>query len=296
MNAQIAEGPFTDPAWSFEPKLDGYRATAHINEGEVRLLTRGGHNYASYFPHIVTALASQPAQPIVIDAEIVAFENGKPSFEALQRRVNKRDAARKVDPAQCVMFCFDVLHLQGMNTRDLPYTERRRLLLENVQAGACVQLVHAEDDGLNLYEAAIATGLEGVVAKRRTSIYRPGTRSPDWLKVKPTKTAKFLVIGYLRNRNTLTSLLVGFWDEGKLRYAGKVGSGLSMNLCDELLAALQTIPRRAASSRRAGAHWVEPLLVVEVAYYELTSLRRLRHPVFVRLRGDIDPASVTLPE
>jgi bifunctional non-homologous end joining protein LigD len=294
MHAQARDQPFNNPDWAFEPKLDGYRAIAHAHNGKAKLLTRRGHDYSSYFPHLVHALLEQPVQEMVLDAEIVAFEDGRPSFEALQRRVNKRSAALRKDPAQCVLFCFDILHLSGMSTRELPYTERRRLLLESVAPSELVQVVHADDDGVAMYQAALATGLEGVVGKRKASRYFPGVRSPDWLKIKPSKTAKLLIVGYLRNQTGLTSLLVGYRHDGKSVYAGRVGSGLTMKLCDQLQAALDQLPPGATLAKQAGAVWVEPRIVIEVAYVELTREGRLRHPVFVRLRGDVDPATVTL--
>lgn len=296
MNAQVGTEAFNHPDWTFEPKLDGYRAIAHVHNGKVQIWSRGGVDYSAYFPHIVKALAVQPIQQMVIDAEIVAFEHGRPSFEALQRRVNKRDAARKADPAQCVLYCFDLLHLAGMNLRDAPYSERRRLLLASVEASECIQVVHADDDGVAMYAAALATGLEGVVGKRKESRYRPGVRSPDWLKIKPSKTAKFVVVGYLRNRTGLTSLLVGYRNDDNLVYAGRVASGLTMRLCDQLLPILEGIRSDKSLASRPGAIWVEPKIVVEVSYFEMTKQGRLRHPVFTRIRGDIDPGTVEAPD
>jgi bifunctional non-homologous end joining protein LigD len=295
MTAQIRAEPFNDPDWISEPKLDGYRSMAHIKDGKVRIWSRGGVDYSGYFPHIVTALEKQPGTR-VLDGEIVAFENGRPSFEALQRRVNRRDAALKTDPARCEFFCFDILHLDGMNLRHLPYSERRTVLLGSVEQSECVQIIHADDDGEAMYAAALATGLEGVVSKRKASLYRPGTRSPDWLKIKPSQTAKFLIVGYLKNRTGLASLLVGYWREGELVYAGRVGSGLTMRLCEQLQAALDRLPSGDVLASRPGAIWVEPRIVVEVTYYEMTREGRLRHPVFTRIRGDVDPATVTLIE
>jgi bifunctional non-homologous end joining protein LigD len=173
MTAQIKDQAFSHPDWAFEPKLDGYRAIAYIRNGRATLLTRGGHDYSSYFPHLVRSLAEQPIQQMVLDGEIVAFQHGRPSFEALQSRVSRRMAALPRDPAHCVLFCFDILHLAGTSTRALPYSERRKLLLESVAPSVCVQIVHADEDGIAMYEAALATGLEGVIAKRKGSLYVP---------------------------------------------------------------------------------------------------------------------------
>jgi bifunctional non-homologous end joining protein LigD len=190
--------------------------------------------------------------------------------------VNKRSAALRKDPAQCVLFCFDILHLAGMATRDLPYIERRQMLLGAVASSDLIQIVHTEADGVAMYTAALATGLEGVVAKHKQSPYRPGVRSPDWLKIKPSKTAKLLVVGYLRNQTGLTSLLVGYRHGGRLVYAGRVSSGLTLKLCNELLTVLQRSPQIAPLSNRAEAVWVAPSLVAEVSYYEVTQQGRLR--------------------
>lgn len=166
------------------------------------------------------------------------------------------------------------------------------MLLASVAPGACVQIVHADEDGIAMYDAALATGLEGVIAKRKASLYVPGVRSTDWLKIKPTKTAKLLIVGYLRNRTGLTSLLVGYRHHGTLVYAGRVCSGLTMKLCDQLETVLQQSPSRKPLSTHAEALWVEPTLVAEVSYYEVTQQGKLRHPVFVRLRDDVDPADI----
>jgi bifunctional non-homologous end joining protein LigD len=143
-----------------------------------------------------------------------------------------------------------------------------------------------------MYEAALATGLEGVIAKRKASMYVPGVRSTYWLKIKPTKTAKLLIVGYLRNRTGLTSLLVGYRHHGTLVYAGRVSSGLTMKRCDQLLAVLQQSPPGKPLPTRAEALWVEPARVAAVSYYERTQQRKLRHPVFVGLRDDVDPADI----
>lgn len=143
-----------------------------------------------------------------------------------------------------------------------------------------------------MYEAALATGLEGVIAKRNASMYVPGVRSTYWLKIKPTETAKLLIVGYLRNRTGLTSLLVGYRHHGTLVYAGCVSSGLTMKRCDQLLAVLQQSPPWQAVIHEAEALWGEPARVAAVSYNERTQQRKLRHPVFVRLRDDVDPADI----
>jgi bifunctional non-homologous end joining protein LigD len=296
MTAEAGQAPFSHPDWMFEPKLDGYRITAFIADGTVRLITRGGHDYASYFPEIVRELASQPVQPLVVDGEILALKNGKPSFEALSLETMKIGNAEP-----CVTFsfyCFDLLHAAGVDTRINTYSERRRFLKQCLTQGRFVQIVHAQSDGVALYKAALDTGLEGVVGKRNASIYQSGKRSSDWIKIKPRQTAEFVIIGYNRAAGGIGSVLLAFRDEnGVLQYAGRAGSGLDRHTASRLADRFNGIRRGtpAADNVSVRATWVEPVVVAEISYYEMTESGKLRHPVFVRLRDDLDASSVMAP-
>lgn len=294
MHLQVSPAPFLNHEWSYEAKMDGYRLLAFVQPGRIRLVTRGGVDYARYFPQICAALAENPVDTFVVDAEVVAFEDGKPSFAALQRRVNRRAAAFRTDPAGCTLFCFDILHVNGFSTRDLQYADRRRILSEVIRENERIQIIHADDDGPAMYEAALALGMEGVVAKRKTSIYQPRVRSPDWRKIKPTQTGKLVVLGYVTSGSGIGSLLVGQrGEDGKVAYSGRVSSGLSEPISSQLLTMLR--PARTSPSygkRIKHAVWVDPEVVVEVRYFELTEKTRLRHAVFSRIRTDLVPASV----
>ncbi|MFC3110158.1 non-homologous end-joining DNA ligase, partial [Undibacterium arcticum] len=297
MTAQTAEQAFSHPEWLFEPKLDGYRMTAYLNNGNVKLLSRGGIDYTKYFPNIVKELARQPVQPAVLDGEIIAFENGRPSFSALQeitKFVLVDDKAHS-----CVFYCFDILHAVGVNTRHAAYLDRRRFLKQCVTQSDHVKIVHAEQDGLALYQAAIETGLEGVMAKKKSSVYSVGARSPNWLKVKPIRTAEFVIVGYTKgNRGSLGALLLGYWDKGTLQYVGRVGTGFDTRTISMLLGRLQPLTTKNSllpDKAVRAALWVKPELVAEVSYFELTKENKLRHPVFVKLREDVDPRMVSLP-
>jgi bifunctional non-homologous end joining protein LigD len=294
--------PFTDPAWMYEPKLDGYRATVYLDKGQVTILSRGGNDYTQYFPELVSELARQPVQPLVLDGEIIAFEEGRPSFSALQNRFKPGPLRDRSRP--CVFYGFDVLHAAGVNTRGVAYVDRRRFLKQCVTPGSAVQIVHTDTDGVALYRAAVATGLEGIMAKERSGVYMAGIRSPAWLKIKRLKSGEFVIVGYTKMKRLLSSLLLGYWDSGHLKYAGRVGTGFSDDTIDLLLSRLReakkpTVKEPAvkglATKELAAATWVEPNLVAEVSYYEVTKEDRLRHPVFLRLRDDIDPASVSAP-
>jgi bifunctional non-homologous end joining protein LigD len=163
------------------------------------------------------------------------------------------------------------------------------MLSRSVRTGPRIQLTHVDDDGAALYHAALATGLEGVVAKRRDSRYIPGMRSPNWLKIKPFKSADFVVLGYTQTSSGLTSLLVGIPDKDGFHYAGRVSSGIGSATARSLLKSLQGAPRavKAYSRTLTHAQWVEPSVIVEIRYFEMSSRRKLRHPVFVRVRQEI---------
>jgi len=304
MTAQLAKAPFRDAAWLFEPKLDGYRMLVFLRGAKLRLVSRRGLDYTRQFPSIAAALQALTDEDCVLDGEIIALDaQGRPSFNALQNRAGVASdidiaAAERRSPA--LFFCFDVLHLAGRNVRGLPYVERRQLLQALLPASDHVQLVHADADGIALYAAALDTGFEGVVAKRKTSIYRPGQRSGDWLKIKHTASAEFVIGGYSKGkgeRERFGSLVVGYWDGDELRYAGNVGVGFDEERIDDLLSrfAPLMITRSPFAEKvpvRAGTTWLKPELVAEVTFAEWTTGGRLRAPVFLRLRLDVDPRSI----
>jgi bifunctional non-homologous end joining protein LigD len=305
MMAQLAKAPFRDPAWLFEPKLDGYRMLVFLRGGSPRLVSRRNIDYTRQFPAIGTALKALGDDDCVLDGEIIALDaDGKPSFNALQNRAGAASgvdiaAAERRSPA--LFFCFDLLHHAGRSLRALPYVERRARLQSLVRPTTHLQVVHADDDGVALYAAALETGFEGVVAKRKTSIYRPGQRSPEWLKIKHTTSAEFVVGGYSQGkgeRERFGSLVVGYRDEeGKLRYAANVGVGFDEDRIADLLGRFAPLvtarsPFADKVEVRAGTTWLEPELVAEVTFAEWTRGGRLRAPVFLRLRDDVDPASI----
>ena len=290
MQAELGRAPFNDPGWMWEPKLDGYRALAHIDEAGVSLRSRRGLELAEDFPALAKALREQADSGMVLDGEIVAFDAAaKPSFQALQNR-----------SAKVVFYCFDLLQFAGVDLRAAPYSDRRRYLAQCLLPSPLVQLVHAAEAGVDLYEAALASGLEGVVGKRKESRYESGKRSAAWLKVKATKTADFVVGGYTKgkgSRASLGALLLGYWEEDALRYASHVGSGLDEKALPAIQARLdalrrETCPFDAKPALNGPAVWTDPRLVAEVQFQSWTADGRLRAPVFLRLRDDIDPAEI----
>ena len=302
MLATPADAPFASPDWLYEPKLDGYRALAFVRGADARLQSRrGGLDLNGPVPHIRVELASQAVEGMILDGELVAFDaDGKPSFHALQSRVpgTQRSRARRPEapPAECIYFCFDLLYFAGIDLRSCRYDDRRRYLEQCLLPSAHVQIVHAEADGAALHRAALESGFEGSVAKRRDSLYKAGERSAEWLKVKRVDTADYLIGGYTRGKGwraaQFGALLLGeLAADGRLRYVGRVGSGFDDRLLQTLkarFAALETavMPFGERPQGLQNITWLEPQLSAEVRYAERTPQGLLRAPVFVRLRED----------
>jgi bifunctional non-homologous end joining protein LigD len=304
MLAESGEAPRPDSQWLCEPKLDGYRVVAFVEGAAVRLVSRRGLDLSAFFPEIVSELATQAADQMILDGEIVALgADGRPSFNALQNRAQLKtpaEIARAQREAPVVLVCFDLLHFAGLNLRGAPYIDRRRYLSQCLLTSERIQVVHATDDAEKLYAAAIDSGFEGIVAKRKDSTYQPGKRTSAWRKIKATRTAEFVVGGYTKGkgaREPLGALLLGQWSGDELRYAGHVGSGLTDELVNGLRKPLAELTRKSSPfSEMPPLHrpttWLEPELVVEVTFSDWTPDGLLRAPVLVRLRHDIDPRSI----
>jgi bifunctional non-homologous end joining protein LigD len=288
MHAEVGEAAFTSSEWMWEPKLDGFRALAFIDSAGVRLRSRRGLELGGDFPRLVAELGRQSVDGMVLDGEIVAFDaTGKPSFGAVQNRGS--------GPERAVFYCFDLLYFAGADLRNASYADRRRYLAQCLLPGPLVQLVHANDDGVALHKAAIESGFEGVIGKRKNSVYEAGRRSGAWLKVKAANSADFVVGGYTRGKGAraqLGALLVGHWEGRKLRFASHVGSGFddeALLKATQLLEPLRrkTNPFADKPDLNAPTTWVEPKLVAEVRFQGWTHDGHLRAPVFLRLRDDV---------
>jgi bifunctional non-homologous end joining protein LigD len=293
MQAELGDAAFNHADWMWEPKLDGYRVLAFVEGDTVKLRTRRGLDLAADFPKVCAELRKQAVETMILDAEIVAFDaDGRPSFNAMQNRSAQTERA--------VLYCFDLLHFAGVNLRQAPYTDRRRYLAQSLLPSPLVQLVHSLDDGVALQAAAAASGLEGVVGKRKNSRYEAGKRSASWLKVKSITSADFLIGGYTQGkgaRSPLGALLVGYWDGGKLVYASHVGSGFNDDSLSDVRRQLEPLQRKTnpfstKPELNAPTTWVAPELVAEVKFQDWTEDGHLRAPVFLRLRDDIDPRTV----
>ena len=305
MHAESGDAPFNDPGWMWEPKLDGYRVLAFIGGSGVKLRSRrAGLHLDAAFPGLTAELGKQAVNGMILDGELVAFDAaGRPSFNALQNRIQlktEREIAAADQQSPVVLYCFDLLHFAGVNVRKAPYRDRRRYLAQCLLPSPLVQLVHAAEDGKELHAAAIASGFEGVIGKRKDSAYEPGKRVRAWLKVKPTHSAEFVIGGYTRGKGArapLGALLLGYWDGDELRYASHVGSGLDDRTLAEVKARLDKLQRKTHPfAKKPELHsptvWVEPTTVAEIRYQSWTEDGSLRAPIFLRLRDDVDPKSV----
>jgi len=304
MQAETTDAAFNKPGWLWEPKLDGYRVLAFIEAEGVRLQSRRGLDLTKSFPAIVAELQQQGVPGSIIDGEIVALgPDGKPSFNALQNRVQlktPRELAAADQNAPAIFFAFDLPFFAGVDLRALPFQHRHRYVMQCVQTAPLVQPVHAEEDGVTLHEAALASGFEGVMAKRKDSRYETGRRSAAWLKVKPTHSGDFVIGGYSQgkgSRASLGALLVGYWDKGALHYATHVGSGFDARSLKQVQARLEPLKTRSCPFAEkpvlnGPTTWVKPELVAELNFQEWTGDGALRAPVFLRLRDDLDAQKI----
>ncbi|MBI2912760.1 MAG: DNA ligase D [Chloroflexi bacterium] len=306
MLASLTDKPFSDPRWLFEPKLDGVRAIALIKDGRVKLLSRRGLDATGQYPALAQELATQPERELALDGEIVALDKeGRPSFQLLQQRLNltrEADIRRAEARIPVVYYVFDLLYLGGHELRGVPLVERKRLLESALLPTERVHLLEGfADEGEAAYEAAIAHGLEGIVAKQADSPYESGRRSHNWLKVKASLSDELVIGGYTPGQGsraeTFGALLLGYHDDaGRLVYAGNVGSGFDDRSLADLRQRLDAIRSDACPFHQAppvkGAVWVRPEIVAEVKYAQITQDGRLRAPVFLRLRPDKPPPEV----
>ncbi len=303
--------PADDENWAFEVKWDGIRAILFVEGGRVRALSRNDLDVTVSFPELADIGKYLGLTTCIIDGEIVALgEDGRPNFSRLQRRMhvsNQREAKRRaaLDPVSFV--AFDLLYIDGHSLMDAPYDERRERLESLELSGNTFTTTESFRgvSGQDVLAATVANGLEGVIAKRRASPYRPGRRHADWTKVKSFRTQEVVVGAWTAGRGerqeSLGALLLGIPDTGGLRYIGKVGTGFSARARSALLDNLRPLattesPFMSAlpAGEAAAAHFVRPQLVGEVEYGEWTTAGRLRHPTWRGLRSDKAPQDVVV--
>jgi bifunctional non-homologous end joining protein LigD len=295
MAATLTEHRFSDPGWIFEPKLDGVRCLAFRAGRNVRLQSRTNKPMNHHYPELEEALEGQRTCDLILDGEIVAFEGNRTSFARLQRRMQIADRERARRSGVAVfLYLFDVLYADGYDLTGLPLRHRKAVLRASLTFDDPLRLTpHRNAEGESAYRAACAKGWEGVIAKRADSTYQH-RRSRDWLKFKCINEQEFVIGGYTDpkgSRRAFGALLIGYYDDGRLRFAGKVGTGFDDRMLETLGARLGSIERDAspfgaARIPRTGVHWVEPALVGQVGFTEWTRDGQLGHPRFLGLRED----------
>ena len=304
MLARTGELPKDDDRWAYEIKWDGVRALAYAEGGRVRFEARSGRDITPRYPELRELGRALAGREAVLDGEVVAFDDGRPSFQKLQSRMHltSEQAVRRLSQSDPVSYIvFDLLWLDGHSLMELEYTERRARLLElGLQGDRWLTPAHHVGEGAAMLEASRAQGLEGIIAKRLDCPYTPGKRSPGWVKVKNVRTTDVVVGGWLpgegRRSKQFGALVVGYYEDGELKYAGRVGTGFDeaeLNRLGELLAGLarEDSPFSGRQPPRE-TQFVDPALVATVGYGEWTSTRTLRHPRYLGLRDDVSPESV----
>lgn len=300
--------PRDETGWAFEIKWDGVRAISYAQGGTLRLESRNGRDITPRYPELRELGRSLGAREAILDGEVVAFDGGRPSFQKLQGRMHltSEHAVRRLAASDPVTYMiFDLLYLDGHSLMGQTYEERRAALLELGLSGPAWQApAHHVGDGERLLEASKAQGLEGIIAKRLDCPYTPGRRSSGWVKVKNIRRTDAVIGGWLPGEGgrsgRLGALVVGFYKDGELHYAGRVGTGFTQAELGRLGATLE--PLAGDTSPFSGrqppklTRFVEPRLVCVVDYSEVTHAGTLRQPSYKGLRDDLDPTQVGPPE
>lgn len=288
MLATLVDKPFDSKEWLFEIKWDGYRALAYVDGDEVTLISRNKKPFTDKYGTVKEALQNVGMRA-VLDGEIVAVdEKGLANFQLLQNWQNNGAALQ--------FFVFDVLWLDGKDVTHLPLIERKRLLKDLLPADDDIIKYsdHVEDNGADFFNVALAQGLEGVMAKRKQSIYVPDARTEDWLKVKVVRRQEVIICGYTQPRNSrqfFGALLLGVYQDGELIYVGHTGSGFNTKSLGDIYKQLQPLaidkcPFKQCPKGNMPVTWVKPQLVCEIKFTEWTKESIARHPIFMGLRSD----------
>jgi bifunctional non-homologous end joining protein LigD len=308
MLARTGPLPRDETGWAFEIKWDGVRAISYVEGGRLRLESRNGNDITARYPELRGLGPALGAREAILDGEVVAFEDGRPSFQKLQGRMHlaSEHAVRRLAASEPVVYmAFDLLFLDGRSLMEQPYEERREALLALELAGPSWQTpAHHVGDGARLLEASRAQGLEGIIAKRLDCPYTPGRRSSGWVKVKNVRRTDAVIGGWLPGEGgrsgRLGALVVGFYEDGELRYSGRVGTGFTQAELTRLGGMLERLatgesPFTGRQPPRE-TRFVEPRLVSVVEYSEMTKAKTLRQPSYKGLRDDLEPEDVGPPE
>ena len=314
MLATASDKPFDDPNWLFEIKWDGYRAIAFIGDGHVRLVSRNQNDLSKQFPDLAALPQFVKAHRAILDGEIVALDDqGRPSFSLMQQRTGFRPGRARLpirEGVQVIYYAFDLLYLDDLDLRRVPLERRKQLLEERVTNSDVIRFSdHYPEKGLALFRAAEQKGLEGIVAKKRDSLYHE-TRSREWLKIKITQRQECVVGGYTDpegSRDYFGALVLGLYDkQRRLIHVGQVGSGFDQPALQDVFEQLQPLattknPFHGEIGGLKKVHFTRPELVAEIKFSEWTHETpeggpKLRAPVFLGLREDKSPEECTLEE
>jgi len=301
MLAQSSDKPPKSGDFLFEVKWDGIRALIALDEGEVRIRSRNQHDITAKFPELLIPEQAFRATSALFDAEIVCLdEGGKPVFKHAIHRIQQAseaavERARGKYPVVC--YVFDCLYLDGRPIVNEPLIRRRTWMADAIRKGTPYRASEAVEEGDELFSAASAMGLEGIMAKEQTSLYQPGKRSTQWIKIKTRQTIDCVIIGYTSGKGdreqTFGALQIAELRDGTLRYLGKVGTGFDSKLLKEIFSQVRTVKKAKRPIREkplddANTIWIEPKLSCEVQYASFTKDNLLREPVFVRMREDTE--------
>jgi len=312
MLATLEDAPLEHPGLVYEPKYDGIRALVEVAPGTrptVRIWSRLGNEKTAQFPDLAAALtryAGRLKGPVVLDGEIVALdEAGEPTgFQQLQHRIHLTESNSRSASVRVAFVAFDLLRDSKEDLRPLPWTARRERLVRVFEnAGSSILRVSdvASGDGRELYRLALARGWEGLIAKEARSLYHTGKRTRDWRKLKIVHEQEFLIVGWTESKASgrpFGALLLGYYEGGSLKYAGHTGSGFDQRELDRvfrLLKPLETTssPFMIRPRTNERPHWTTPSLVAQVKFTEWTDDGSLRHPIYLGLRDDVKPATVS---
>jgi bifunctional non-homologous end joining protein LigD len=295
MLATLTERRFSDRDWIFEQKFDGERCLVFRKGAHVRLLSRNRNRLNDTYPELEAACENLEADDFIADGEIVAFDRKVASFSRLQNRmqISDREKARRSD-IPVFFYLFDLMYIDGYDITAVELRSRKAILSRLLSYADPIRFTrHRDEQGEACYREACKKGWEGIIAKRATGRY-VHRRSPDWLKFKCINQQEFVIGGFTDpegSRIGFGALLIGYYDGNKLIYAGKVGTGFDDRLLSDLSGRLSSLEMGASpfsdrKDRGKGGHWVEPVLVCEVAFTEWTDAGVLRHPRFLGLRND----------
>jgi bifunctional non-homologous end joining protein LigD len=294
MLATLTENSFTNSDWQFEIKWDGYRALAYVNKGKVQLRSRNNINFNQKYAAVYEALKTWNVNAVVDGEIVVVNEQGKADFNSLQQWQFEQNG-------QLLFYVFDLLYLDGLDITNEPLTTRREILRDIMLQHPLIRFSESIDEfGEQFFEIAKQNELEGIIAKKKDSIYQTGSRSKAWLKIKVQQRQEAVICGYTKKKDTdreFSSLILGLYEDDVLKYAGNVGTGWNDEMQKQLLGKMSRLVTKKCPLEKEPALadypvWIHPFLVAEIKYTERTSEGAFRHPVFLGLREDKLPIDV----